>query len=414
MSNKQKIEVLITDGNRRPSLAVARSLAKQGVEFIAVSDTSHSLCRHSRWTQHWSVAPSPGGEPQAFTDHLLALIKAHDIRLVIPVLEESLLAIEDRRAEFESSVKLAAAAPDSLRRVLDKRINLAIAREQCIELPAQFEMQDTEQIPELIDKLGFPMVMKPAGSPYDKQLDAFPFKVLYVQEEAQLRGYLKQYCGDGRYPMFQEFIPGEGRNVCCFAVDGEVIAMHEHRSLRTLKGQGVLREIMPVHPDGERGARSMLGYLNWTGVAQFCSLLDSRNGRLCYMETNGRFWSSAAGSVNAGWDFPAWVYQYFMHGKIPQPEPIQLGSRTCWHRGDLVALVNYLSGGEHPAALAKPGKLRAVASYLAGFNPAISADVFRWDDPLPEFIDHWQVLQRGLGAVFKGRLRDPRRLSRPN
>ena len=407
------IEVLVTDGNRRPALAVARSLAALGVKFIVVSDTPHSLTRHSRHVRHWASVPSPAEAPQAFVDELLALVRRHGIRLVMPVLEESLLALDGRRSEVEAQVALAAAPSNALRRVLDKRINLAIARELGIDVPAQFELRDLAQVPELIDALGFPMVMKPAGSPHDPAVDNFPFKVLYVRDERQLRGYLQQYCSAGVFPMFQEFIDGEHRNVCCFASRGEVLAMCEHRSHRVLKGQGVLREIVPVHPAGERGARAMLEYLQWDGVAQFCSLLDQRSGRLVYMETNGRFWSSLSGAANAGWDFPAWLYRYATTGATPSPRAIKLGSRTCWHRGDLVALVNYLAGGESPSAGPPVGRLRAILDYFAGFHPSIAADVFRWDDPLPELVDHWQVARRGLGALFGRGLQDPARLSRP-
>jgi predicted ATP-grasp superfamily ATP-dependent carboligase len=413
VTRQPEIEVLVTDGNRRPALAVARSLAAQGIGFIVVSDTSHSLTRHSRHVHHWATVPSPAEEPRAFVDELLALVTRHPIRIVMPVLEESLLALDGRRAEVEAQTRLAAAQSNALRQVLDKRINLEIARELGIDVPAQFELRDPAQVPGLIAALGFPMVMKPAGSPYDPAVDTFPFKVLYVRDEAELRRYLRQYCNDGVYPMFQEFIPGEHRNVCCFAARGEVLAMHEHRSRRVLKGQGVLREISPVHPEGERGARAMLGHLQWDGVAQFCSILDERSGRLVYMETNGRFWSSLSGSMNAGWDFPRWMYRYFATGETPAPDAIDLGSRTCWHRGDLVALVNYLAGGENPTPAAPVGKGRAILDYLAGFHPSISADVFRWDDPLPELVDHWQLARRGLDAVFSRGLRDPARLSRP-
>ncbi len=87
------IEVLITDGNRRPSLAVARSLARQGVEFLAVSDTPHSLTQHSRHVRHWQRVASPSDEPDKFFEQIVELVRRHQIKLVIPVLEKrSLLA----------------------------------------------------------------------------------------------------------------------------------------------------------------------------------------------------------------------------------------------------------------------------------------------------------------------------------
>ncbi len=407
-------EVLITDGNRRPALAVARSLAKQGVSVLVVSDERRSLAFSSRHVNRTELVPSPTAQPGAFCDRLLELIRRDRIELVIPVLEESLLAIDPRRDEFEAVSKLAASSSGSLRKVLDKRINLRIARELGIDCPAQYEVQSLDQLPELIDALGFPMVLKPPGSPNDLKLPSFPFKVLYANDESQLREYIRHYCPDGVFPMFQECVFGESRNLCCLVCDGEVVAMHEYRSLRRLKGHGVLREIVPITARAAQDARAMFRALQWNGVAQFCFFVEPETGRVRYMETNGRFWSSVAGSVHASWDFPYWVYRYFQHGERPEPTPIEMGSKTCWHRGDLVALINYLAGGEAPGHGSEPGSLRAVADYLGGFRPSIHADVFEWGDPLPGFVDHWQLLGRALTVIRKKGVRqDPNRVSAP-
>jgi len=407
------VEVLVTDGNRRPALAVIRSLARNGVSFVVLGEESGSLAFSSRYAKHTAVCPSPATEPDAYFDFVLSVVKQRGIRLVIPVLEESLLVLDRRRDEIEPHTRLATANSEALHTVMDKRLNLALARELGIGCPRQLELETMEQLPQVIAELGFPMVLKPPGSPHDPRLPSFPFKVLYANDESQLRAYLERYCADGVFPMFQECVTGQSRNLCCFVVDGEIVASHEHLSHRSLKGHGVLREIVTPTPEALDGAGKMLRALRWDGVAQFSFFLEPGSQQLRYMETNGRFWSSVAGSVHAGWDFPYWVYRYFLHAERPDPQPIQLGSRTCWHRGDLVALVNYLAGGELPGREQRPGKLRAVSQYLAGFSPSIHADAFAWDDPLPEFIDHWQVLRHGVTALARGLGTDSERLSAP-
>lgn len=407
------VEVLVTDGNRRPALAVIRSLARNGVSFVVLGEERGSLAFSSRYAKHTAVCPSPVTEPDAFFEFVLSVVKQRGIRLVIPVLEESLLVLDRRRDEIELHARLAAADSDALHRVMDKRLNLALARQHGVACPAQFELEKIEQLPQLIAELGFPLVLKPPGSPYDPRLPPFPFKVLYANDESQLRAYLDRYCADGVYPMFQECVTGQTRNLCCFAVAGEIVAIHEYLSHRSLKGHGVLREVVTPTPEGVDSARKMLRALHWDGIAQFSFFLDPDSQQLRYMETNGRFWSSIAGSVHAGWDFPYWVYRYFLYAEQPSPEPIRIGSRTCWHRGDLVALVNYLAGGESPGRAQRPGKLRAVAQYLAGFAPSIHADAFAWNDPLPELVDHWQVLRNGVAALARGLSKDTERLSAP-
>jgi len=118
-------------------------------------------------------------------------------------------------------------------------------------------------------------------------------------------------------------------------------------------------------------------------------------------QTNGRFWASIQGSIHAGWDFPYWVYQYFLHGQRPSPGPIKVGSLTCWHLGDLIALTNYLRGGEIPATGTTPSKSEAILQYLSGFTPSIHSDVFAWDDPVPAAFEYWKTRKRFWGMVQK-------------
>ena len=140
------VEVLVTDGNRRPSLAVIRSLARNGVSFVVLGETKGSLTFSSRYAKHTAVCPSPATEPDAFFEFVLSVVKQRGIQLVIPVLEESLLVLDRRRDEIEPHAKLAAADSEAFHTVVDKRLNLALARQLDIACPQQFELENMEQI----------------------------------------------------------------------------------------------------------------------------------------------------------------------------------------------------------------------------------------------------------------------------
>jgi hypothetical protein len=145
--------------------------------------------------------------------------------------------------------------------------------------------------------------------------------------------------------------------------------------------------------------RNLLGALKWDGVAHV-SFYVGKNGQKWYMETNGRFWASTQGSVDAGWDFPCWAYEYFLHGKKPEPGPIKLGSQTCWHTGDMLALLKFIAGkGEIPTPGTTPGRLRATMQCLSGFSPRNHSDLFRWHDPLPAFVELLPYFNRAFGLI---------------
>lgn len=394
-----RFEVLVTDGHTRAGLAVARSLARRGVKVLVLGNDANSPVFHSRVVKNALTAPAPMHQPDAFLEYVLDLIQRHGIQLVIPVTDQALVLFERNRDKIERHAKVAMARQDALRQVLDKRLNLDLASRLGIPCPKQFELKSRAQIPEMIAELGFPIVLKRPGDPIDGKVPSFDFRVLYAHNEEELNGYLDQHCAHGQYPLFQECASGEIHNLCCFATDGEVHAVHEYQSIRRLEGAGVYRKIIEASPDLLEYTRALLGALRWDGVAHVAFFVNRQRNRVWYMETNGRFWASIQGSIHAGWDFPFWTYDYFQRGARPTPKPVEVGSLTCWHMGDLIALLNYWRGGEVPATGKNPGKLEAGLEYLAGFRPGVHADVFSWSDPVPAIWEYWQIRKRLMGML---------------
>ena len=210
-------------------------------------------------------------------------------------------------------------------------------------------------------------------------------------EQHGLEGQLTLHARRGAFPVVQRFVPHMSRKLCCFATEGEVVAVHEWRLIRTYRGFSVFRETTSVSADLYGYAESMLGALAWEGVGHLEFKVSEHDGDVRYIETNARPWATIESSVAAGWDFPVWMHDYFLHGRTPVPPPSghAVGKRARWHFGDLQALVWFLRGGEQPGWTDR-GRSRggALYDYLTGFSPRIHPDVFRLDDPLPELAEH--------------------------
>jgi predicted ATP-grasp superfamily ATP-dependent carboligase len=395
----EHIEVLLTDGHTRATLAVARSQARRGISTIVLCPRPQSMAFYSRNVKHAVLSPDPGTGPYAFVRFVLELIKKHEIRLLVPMTDQALVLFERHRNELEQHSKLAMASSDALRRVLNKRENLELACKLGVPCPRQFHLETSRQIPEMIEALGFPIVIKRSCDPIEADVPQFKFKVLYAFNEAELRHYIDRYCLNGEHPLFQQWVTGDVHDLCCFTAGGELLAVHQYHAIRRFNGSAVLRKIVAPSPDLVEHARKLLAAVNWDGVAHL-SFYVGRNDQKWYMETNARFWASIEASVYAGWDFPDWTYRYFLKGERPEPGPIALGSSTCWHTGDLLALLKFIAKkGETPTPGTTPGTLRGALQFLSGFRPGIHCDVFRWNDPLPAVVEPWPYCHRIVGLI---------------
>jgi hypothetical protein len=382
---------VLTGSAQRPLLAAARSLARLGIEPVVVATGAGRTVKASRYVRHHLLAPDPDVRCDAYVDCVLTVARQVHARVVIPTDDASMLACANARSVIERDLPVAAAPTAAVRNVRDKRLNLSLARELGIPCAAQFELRDAGQLSELVRTLGLPLVMKNPGPAATGHRSSFPFRWLVVESERELSDQIATLCPVGEYPLFQELVSGRVHNVCCFAIGGEVVAAHEYVSIRRLQGSGVYRQIVPGRADLRSFAEVMLGALKWDGPAQL-GFFVTEVGEIRYMETNGRFWGSIEGSTLAGWDFPRWTYELFADGARPTPGSLQIGSRTCWHCGDLQALAEYLAGGAPPAG--RPGRTRAVVDYLTAFRPGIKAETFRLSDPLPAVAEYLDLVSR--------------------
>ena len=394
--------VLLAGANQRSTLGVARSLSAHGVSFVVAGPRRRSMVGCSRFVRPHVAepAPDPITDQENYVQFLLDVVLRSGIELVVPLTDSTLSACEVHRGAIEEHARLAAAPSSAVRNVLDKRANLELARRLGVPCPDQFELNGLDQIPALIAEIGFPLVLKRASKLRGEPDPAPEFSWLVVHDEAELRGSLKRYFPTGEFPIVQRQVTGAVQNVCCFAVAGAVVAAHQYASLRRLRSQGVFREITPLSTDLLAYAQALLQELRWEGVAHVGFFVGD-DGDVRYMETNGRFWASTAGSVAAGWDFPYWTYEYFGLGRTPETPQSSLGHRrrSCWHYGDLQHLVHFLAGEEVQSGAGRT-RLRAVADYLSAFRPSVDSDVFRLDDPLPELVEHSRAL-RGATRRFR-------------
>lgn len=394
--------VLLTGGAHRATLAAARSLSRRNISVVVLGFGLGRMVSSSRHVDRYFTAPDPVEEPESYVESILGVVRRTGVRIVVPTDDPAMLACVRQREAIEAEVTLAAPPSSALLNVRDKRANLETARRIGIPCPVQFELEHLDQVPELIDYLGFPLVLKNPGPAVEGERPRFGFRWLVARDEAELRDFLSRHCSAGAYPLIQQLVTGAVTNVCCFAVAGEVVAAHQYVRIRGLQGASVFHEVTATSPDLARYSQQMLGELKWDGPAQVGFFVRRSDGDVRYMETNGRFWGSIEGSVRAGWDFPAWTYEYFANGERPGPVLPKIGSRTCWHCGDLQALIAYLAGGASPTGSPR-GKLRAVLDYFSSFTPTVHPDTFRLSDPLPAVVEHWELGTR----AFHRRARPP-------
>jgi predicted ATP-grasp superfamily ATP-dependent carboligase len=391
--------VIVTDGEQRAALAVVRSLGSK-YRCIVTESSRASIAGGSRFCARSVIVPDSLKRPDDFAEALVALAAEEGASLVLPISEQSMLAILPVRSRLSPAV---IPFPDleSFNALTDKQRLLEEASKLGIAIPRQEIVPHVRSIGSVdFDALRYPVVMKPARSVGEHAGARTKLSVVYAANADELRRKIRLQPAAAFPLLLQQRIVGPGTGIFLLLWDGQQRAQFAHRRISEKPPSGgvsVYRESIALDEELLERSRALLDRFGWRGVAMVEYKRDSATGQPYLMEVNGRFWGSLQLAIDAGVDFPRLLVASALGEPVPPQTSYRIGVRSRWWWGQ----VDHLAGRVRRRATAPPlppGTLsvaRAVGDLLLGpFRAGDYEEVLWWDDLRP----FWNETVRWMGA----------------
>lgn len=391
--------VLITGADQHQGLAVIRGLGLAGVSVVAASHVPRNIGFASRFAHETALYANPHTDLDQFVADIIDIAARHQVSMILPAVESTLVAMNRFRDRIESQAPIAAVDSENLDWAVDKLKTVALAREVGVPVPRTVYAQDVATVLRETASFRFPVALKPRGNAlHASTSNRLSFKVKYARTHAELAQIL-QSLDSGTLPLVQEYATGVGVCVAALFDHGRPVVMLPYRRLRELPltgGVSVLRESLPRDERLEDYVIRLLAPRRWHGTAMVEFKYDAERDGYTLLEINGRFPASTALALDAGINLP--YLAYCLHAGLPLPDrallEYRIGVRERWLRGDLPALLAHLRGttwrdAVPEARAALPSRARAIGDFLLGFRPGIHYDEFKWYDPLPGVVETW-------------------------
>lgn len=374
-------KVLLLDGNQRSALASVRSLGARGVAVVVGESGAESLAGSSRYGVARVDLPSASEQPSVYVQAVGEIIARHNIGVVLPMTDISTATVLRHHAQFGN-----VALPCPTWETYDAATNKCRLFRRAIDLglpcPATVFADNIADVAHAAQRLGFPLVIKPAYSRYLQDGRWVSTRVSILRSPAELANLSDDQPWLREQPfMVQEFVHGQGQGLFALYNRGRPVTFFCHRRIREKPPSGgvsVLSESAPVDSRMRDIAEKLLGSLDWHGVAMV-EFKVAEDGTPYLMEINARFWGSLQLAVDAGVDFPFLAYQLALNEEPLVPRSFQIGVRSRWLLGDLDRLYLLLKD-KHTT---RSQKLRDSVEFMKLLQSDTRYEVNRWDDMGP-------------------------------
>jgi predicted ATP-grasp superfamily ATP-dependent carboligase len=404
------VTVFVTDGNERPALAIVRSLGRAGATVIVGETRPDSLAAASKYAARTVPYPSPALEPLAFERFLVGFVEREHVDVLVPVTDLTTYAAARCAATLRRRCAMATPPFEAFDAIADKATLVDLAVRNGIRVPRTLFVQGSHALPQVIEAVRYPAVIKPARSRLWIDGQWIAAAVHYAEDESALRRLYAANEYLTRCPsLIQERIVGPGVGVFVLFDRGRVVAEFAHRRLRERPpsgGASVLRESIAVPAELRSHARRLLCPLCWHGVAMLEYKHDAARNEFMLMEVNGRFWGSLQLAIDAGIDFPRLACDLAL-GRTPATLPrYSAGVKSRWILGDLDHLLLRLARSTAGLKLppGAPSRMRVVGEFLRFIEPQLHYEVISRDDPAP-FRRELRAYLGELAGVVARRLR---------
>ena len=320
MLKKSCINILITDGENRSSLAVTRSLGRIGYNLVVTGVERKNISSQSRYCNiSYQAASSLENEKEYLAD-IVNLSEKEEIDYILPMTEPAMFVLSKNRQTLPVGTILAAPSHDQIKTIFDKVSVFRLAQKNGIDIPKTIFINNQSEFHEKVKNIfNFPVVVKPGMSSIPTEKGFVSAGIKYAGNREELV-HLYETNEALQYPsMIQEKIIGPGTGLFTLFDNDRHLALFSHERLREKPPSGgvsVVCKSVPLDKDMVESARILLADVGWQGVAMVEFKRDLRDGKPKLMEINGRFWGSLQLAISAGVDFPKLLLKYLQNLKI--------------------------------------------------------------------------------------------------
>jgi predicted ATP-grasp superfamily ATP-dependent carboligase/ribosomal protein S18 acetylase RimI-like enzyme len=383
--------VFVTYGWCRSSYTAIQSLGRRGIDVYVGDASPLAMSRFSRYCKSFVKLPDFFTEPDKYFELTCEALEKTGAKVLLPGHED--IGIFSRRTnDLPSDVSIALPDWNNYSIAEDKFAVLELAQKTGCPAPHTREVGSLEELDDLAESTEWPVVVKTRIGNSAKGVRVVHGKKELVEQFKEL--FQTYNLPKERWPVIQEFLPGEAAGVCVLYNRGRCAASFAERYIRCKEpgkfGTSTLRETFDNQQLTSR-AISVMDKLEWHGVAHLDFVADG-NGEFKLIEINPRLWGALALAMFSGVDFPYLWYLAAIGRNDMDPGIIQNRKIKCrWVVGDCLAF----------AGLIKRGRLQEAIRLIIPERKCYHDD-FIIRDPLPlvfEICDYFTKFIKAGGSM---------------
>jgi predicted ATP-grasp superfamily ATP-dependent carboligase len=330
--------------------------------------------------------PVSTDDAAGFADAILEYARAERIDLTIPITDWTTPPLSERRTRFEGVCRLAVGAHSAIESSADKYATVVTARECNVATPGTTLVSSLADLDHR-EKRDFPSVVKDRFSARWVGNRAVFGSVAYAYSEADLKKKVEERIAIAGDVLVQEFVPGRGIGFSAFCEGDRIYAPFAWLRVRETDPRGSgssARKSVPLTPDLIKGSHALIKRIGFQGICMLEYKLEEESGRAVLMEINGRPWGSIQLPIDSGIDYPRYIAEWYLEGKLPPVEVAYKKGILCRRMvGELTHLEHVLHGAPPGWPKRYPSRLLTILKMAVPWYPGVRYDDIWLSDPGP-------------------------------
>lgn len=357
MQGLTKAVVLSCRGGSQGDLSVVRTLGREGVPVVVVSEYRDNPARSSRYTTRFHVCPELTRDDEKGLKFLLDLATAEpDPPVLFPTADPDLAMVDRLREPLKERYRLFISRPDLIAAFTDKGRFYDFATAKGFPIPHTIVPRDARDVRRVSESLRFPLIVKPLvpqdwTTPEIKRI-VDDKKAVRVDSLAALERLYEAISPHNSRLLIQEYVHGRDDRLysvhVCVGRAGTPLGVFSGQKIRTYPtyaGIGCFVRSVLV-PELVELSLDLLQRVNYTGLALLQFKKDERTGQFKLLEINPRASSWNLLAYACGVNLPFLAYCDSV-GRAAQPAPQQTeGRRYLFLEHDVRAFLDYRRHGD--------------------------------------------------------------------